>query len=186
MSTQPNTGPTSPSELAAHPEVLAQIRAAYEAFVRRAENDPAVMAAFVENPAGEFLKDVPQDLQANLTEMQIVAANATLRASEPVARMQSALLVAPKGDQGAALNSALTGATWGSTWCEIGLWTAIVFVLGAAIAFSQGAAIAPLIALDAGIIPVLAAITGLSEATIAAMSAAGGFTFGKLIEAACA
>ncbi len=84
------------------------------------------------------------------------------------------------------MNDVLMGASWGSTWCEIGLWTAIVLALGAAIAFSQGAAIAPLIAMDAGILPVLAAITGLSEGAIAAMAAAGGFTFGKLIEAACA
>jgi hypothetical protein len=45
--------------------------------------------------------------------------------------------------------------------------------------------IAPLIAVDAGIVPVLAAITGLSENWIIAAAADGGFTFGKLIEAVC-
>jgi hypothetical protein len=184
MNTKANTGPVSPSELAAHPEALAQIRETYEAFVRRAESDPSVMAAFAKDPTNEFLKDAPKQLKANLSEMQIVAANATLRASEPIAQMQNALLAAPSGDQPAALSD--VQMSWGSTLCEIGLWSAIVLALGAAIAFSQGAAIAPLIALDAGIIPVLAAITGLSEATIAAMGAAGGFTFAKLIEAACA
>ncbi len=80
MNTKPNTGPVSPSELAANPEALAPIREAYESFVRRAESNPVVMAAFVENPAGEFLKDAPAQLKGGFSEMQIAAANATLRA----------------------------------------------------------------------------------------------------------
>ena len=46
--------------------------------------------------------------------------------------------------------------------------------------------IAPLIAVDAGLVAVLAAITGVSANWIAAAAAAGGLTFGILIHEACA
>jgi hypothetical protein len=181
-----NIFPASPSELAAHPEVLTQLREAYESFRSEAESDPDVVAAFVQDPVNEFLKYAPAQFQASLSEQQKEAANAALLSAEPVGRVQAVLRTSPDGTKAELLSDTMMDASWGSAWCEIGLWTAIVVALGAAIAVSQGAAIAPLIALDAGILPVLAAITGLSEGAIAAMAAAGGFTFGKLIEAACA
>jgi len=181
-----NAFPASPSNLADRPEVLTQIRKTFESFRDQASRNPDVIARFSENPIEEFLKYAPEELRTSLSTEQKEKAKAILLDSEHMGRIQETVHAINYAKQKNLPGEQLLASGWGSAFCQIGLWTAIVLALGAAIAVSQGALIAPLIAVDAGIIPVLAAITGLSENMIIGMAGAGGFTFKKLIDAACA
>jgi hypothetical protein len=69
--------------------------------------------------------------------------------------------------------------------CRTGAWAGIVVALAGVIAVTQGAAVAPLIAMDVGLIPVFAAIFGISDAAMATIAGAAGMTLGGLVIAGC-
>ncbi len=161
--------PAAPSVLANSPHTLKELSETVAAFVQEARKDSDVLTKYAENPADTLLSYAPATLQAKFSEETKEQIN------QIVQQTQETL------DQ----SEEMVGGGFCKAGCTIGMWAAIVAAVGAAIAVSQGAAIAPLIAMDAGLLTVLAAITGLSEGAIAALSAAGGLTFGSLIDAAC-
>jgi len=173
------------TQLAKDTEILIQLGETRMEFANRASQDPELLKRYVENPADVLLEFAPDTLRSRFTEEQKREYNVVLSSSENMARVSDALYAMEYVTSQRVSKQDLLGAGWSKAFCKIGLWSAIVLALGAAIAVTQGAAIAPLIAVDAGIVPVLAAITGLSEGWIAAAAAAGGFTFGSLIDAAC-
>lgn len=160
--------PTTIDGLRNDEDLLLQLREAAAIFSIRARSDDNLVAAFKTSPIDAFLEYAPAELRTSFPASLKPRVNDILRTTEVTQPAQ-------EGDN----------RGWGSALCKIGLWAAIVAALAGAIALSQGAAIAPLIALDAGILPVLAAITGLSEGVIAGLAAGGTFTFAELIDAAC-
>jgi len=186
-SQQQNTSfPSSASALAASPDTLEQLRATARAFAIDAKQDPDVLKRYKDRPMDVFLEYAPEHLRTQFNDTFLNKINMAILSEETYRqRLSDAQHVMTYVASRQLKQQELLGAGWGKAFCEIGLWSAIVLALGAAIAISQGALIAPLITVDAGIVPVLAAITGLSQNWILAMAAAGGFTFGKLIDAAC-
>ena len=164
---------SSVAELAQSPDTLKQLRDAAANFCVQARQNPTILETLKTSPIDAFLANAPAELRDSFPEAKKAQANAVLNDVDVV---KSDVAQAVKDDEARG---------WGSTFCQIGLWAAIVAAIGGAIAISQGAAIAPLLAMDAGLLPVLAAITGLSEGAISALAAGGGLTFSKLIDAAC-
>jgi hypothetical protein len=144
-----------------------------------------LLKRYAENPVDVFLEFAPASLRSQFTEKQKQEASVTLSSSDYMTILSDAMHVMENATSRGINQEDLLASGCSKAICEILLWTAIVLAIGALIAISQGALIAPLIALEAGIVPVLAAITGLTEGWITAAVAAGGFTFGKLISAAC-
>lgn len=174
------------TQLAKDHDALEQLKETRMAFATQASQDAELLKRYITGPVETFLEFAPETLRARFTEDQKRELNAVLSSPENLTRVSNALHVMGHVTSQDVSRQDLLTSGWGSAFCKIGLWAAIVLAVGAAIAVSQGAAIAPLIALDAGLVPVLAAITGLSQGWIYAAAAAGGLTFGSLIDAACA
>lgn len=82
----------------------------------------------------------------------------------------------------------LRGSFWDGVKCyacEVGLHAGIIAAFAGIFAITAGAAVAPLIAAEAGFIPVIAAMTGLSETTVGIIAGAGGVTIEGLIQGLC-
>jgi len=138
---------------------------------------PEVLSIYANSPVETFLEHAPDNIQKLFSPDFRKMIDEIIR-SDPDYLQKLADAQIQERD--------LFGDGWGKVFCEIGLWTAIVAAIGGAIAISQGSLLAPIIATSDGILlPVLAAITGLSEGTIGTLAAGGGFTLGKLIDAAC-
>lgn len=168
--------PQSLQQLANSPELLQQLRQTGLALARKLKQDPQTAQQYLANPAQTFLAQAPQPLQQAVSSGAIAASDQILKADAGAAGAKMLSDVQAGGDVHKGFLSAC---------CQVGLWAAVVVALAGVIALTQGAAIAPLIALDAGLLTVLAAITGLSEGAIAALAAGGTFTLGQLIDAAC-
>ncbi|MFY0583643.1 hypothetical protein ACN28S_63455 [Cystobacter fuscus] len=161
--------PTTIAGLAQSPELLNQLRQTATSLSSQARRNPDLINQLNSSPMDAFLSCAPEELRANYPASLKAQANTILQEIEVVKSPQDAV----RGFQG------------GIQLCKIGMWTALVTALGAFIAITQGALIAPLLALDAGILTVLAAITGLSEGAIAAMGTVATFTFSNLVDAVC-
>jgi hypothetical protein len=171
------TVPESLQGLLASPDRLAQLEATKREFINRLRKDPSVLRSYAKAPMDTFLAGAPADLRAVFTDEHRRRLDEIL-----LSDAQSKLMLT----NAQAQPTDLLGSSWGSTWCQIGTWAAIVAAVGGAIAISQGALVAPLIAASEGILlPVLAAITGLTEGTISTLAVGAGFTLGVLIQTAC-
>ena len=126
-----------------------------------------------EDPMGEFLKYAPENYRESFSEDFLSRANEILKhlVNNKLSMLRS--------------NTSLGASWWKCTICQVGMWASLVIILGAAIAISQGALVAPILALDVGLGVVLAAITGLSEGAILALAGGAGLTFGILISELC-
>lgn len=183
MTTQ--TFPDTIDGLTERVDLLVELRETFEAFVNQHEDHADVLERLRADPMAEILAHAPSGLRNAMDSAHVAKANAILTNDESQYEITRALNNARyQLAQAKAGHPVAEGI--GKALCEIGLWAAIVAAVGAAIAVTQGAAIAPLIAVDAGLVSVLAAITGLSANWITATAAAGGLTFGILIREACA
>lgn len=99
---------------------------------------------------------------------------------DPGIRIQQAPAASDPGD-----GAEIVGGPMGCWGCKAGAWTALVVALAGVIVVSQGALVAPLIAMDVGLIPVFAAIFGISNTAMTTIVAIAGLTLGGLVEAGC-
>jgi hypothetical protein len=170
--------PASLKDLANSPELLAQLRQAAQSLASHLRAHPEALERFAHTPMDAFLEHAQPEVSGLYSVPLRTQLNQVILADPRYAQKLAAAQ--------AQLSSGNLGDGWASFWCQTAYWAAIVAAIGALIAISQGALIAPLIALQDGILLVtLAAITGLSEGTITTLAAAGGFTLEMLIATAC-
>ena len=132
-----------------------------------------------DDPMGTFLSYAPDDYRSSFSAEFIQEANEILK---PIIDEELTKLTCDLKNR--KIEGLPTGVL--KCWiCQIGIWAAIVIIIGAIIAISQGSLIAPLLALQVGIIPVLVAITGIPEAIVATTCTIAGATFGTVIRGLC-
>jgi hypothetical protein len=159
--------------------IAQEVRTAMSNF-NEALADPKVRKAVNEDPVNAFLSFTSSDFQDLFTDSY----KEKLKELIPATR-ESAV---PSELEDLGIVSFAAGSFWGGVGCfacEVGLSAGIIAAFAGAFALTAGAAVAPLIAAEAGFVPVIAAMTGLSEATVSGIATAGGITLEGLIQGCC-
>lgn len=160
-------------------DIAQEVRRAMSSF-QEALADPSVRRKVDEDPVNTFLSFTSNDFQNLFTESH----KEQLKELIPATRVSAA----PSELEDLGIVVFAAGSFWGGVGCyacEVTLNAGIVGLFGAAFALTAGAAVAPLIAVEAGLVPVLAAMTGLSETAVGGILGVGGLTIGGLVAGLC-
>jgi len=150
-------------------EIAIQINESIKA-LRAHLDDPSLQAKFRKDPIKAFLDSTPKKFQDQVT---------------PAHKKLLRKMIATKKPKTGSEHLVAASFLGGPTWCQVAIYTGIVVAFAGFFVISAGALVAPLIAAEAGFIPVIAAMTGLSEGAVSAAASVGGLTIGGLVSSLC-